>query len=103
LETTVNQQEIKTMTMPEHEYCVHELACSLTLVKNVHHNAQNPGECLVYKPEDMLGEAEMLINERPHKFKTEAEIYSKMQDLGLRPSNMAWFVSQMQVDAMQTD
>lgn len=91
------------MTMSVHEYYVHELAQSLALVKNVHHNAQNPGECLVYKPEDTLGEAEKLMNERPHKFKTEDEIRSNMKDLGLRPSHAAWFASQMQVDAMQTD
>jgi hypothetical protein len=69
----------------------------------MHHNAQNPGECLVYKPKDVLDEAETLMNERPHKFKTETEIRSNMQDLGLKPSNMTWFASQMQVDAMQTD
>jgi len=69
----------------------------------MHHNAQNPGECLVYKPEDELGVAQMLMNERPDKFKTVAEFYSNIQDLGLNPRNLSWFAAQMQVDAMQTD
>jgi len=82
---------------------VQELAISLAFVKNLSHNTQYPGECLVYKSQDQLDEAQKLIDARPHKFKANDEIVNHLKALGLNGTGNIVCANHIQVELMKSD